>query len=202
MKRDLIFILIALLLGILACSVSGDQSGVYRPVTDEFDMVEVNHVYNEYGGHVIDQLIFYNWDRLKKQLRVEAWVMMKNCRTKTKEDEEKFKKERDEYLEKIFRDPILKQKARENIEYKGVYIGGPSAPRIVHEENIFICKFSKNDVDRLIICRSMIETHSDYDRERRNRELFPESQRYGFTKKEDINFTVSHPTQSDRDRSE
>ena len=48
----------------------------------------------------------------------------------------------------------------------------------------------------------MIETHSDYDRERRNRELFPESQRYGFTKKEDINFTVSHPTQSDRDRSE
>ena len=156
------------------------------PIHDHFDIVEVNHVYNEYGGHVIDQLIFYNWDRSQKQLRVEAWVMMRNCRIKTKEDEETFNKERDEYLEKVFKDPILKQKARENIEYKGMYIGGPSAPRIVHGENIFICKFSKNDVDRVVITKSMIETHSDYDRERQNRNLFPESQRSGFTKKEDI----------------
>lgn len=151
-------------------------------IRDEFDMVEVNHLYNEYGGHMIDQLIFYNWDREERKMRVEAWVLMKNCRVKTEQGEKAFKKARDEYLEKLFRDPVAKQKARGHIQYKGDYIGGPNRPRKLHDTNLFVTKFQKYNTKRIIFTKFMRETETYFDPERENKRRFPENQRLGFTK--------------------
>ena len=165
--------LILLLLG--SPSVPRDR------IRDDFDEVGVNHIYNDYGGHVLDQMIFWNWDRCERKRRVEAWVVLRNCRQKTKEGEEEFKKARDKHVEQI-KDPVERQKARGHIQYKGEYIGGPNCPRELHGLNLFVTKFQNNGTKRIIFTKHMKETYTYYDPERENRKLFPENQRLGFSK--------------------
>ncbi|MCC9608530.1 hypothetical protein LOC68_09810 [Blastopirellula sp. JC732] len=43
---------------------------------DRVDLIEVNHYYDAQGRHVIDQLIFWDWDRDRFQIR--AWRLIKN----------------------------------------------------------------------------------------------------------------------------
>ncbi|UUO04638.1 hypothetical protein M4951_14690 [Blastopirellula sp. J2-11] len=45
-------------------------------VIDQVDLIEVNHLYDQQGRHVIDQLIFWNWDRDRFQIR--AWRLIKS----------------------------------------------------------------------------------------------------------------------------
>ncbi|EAQ81677.1 hypothetical protein [Blastopirellula marina] len=43
---------------------------------DQVDLIEVNHLYDQQGRHVIDQLIFWDWDRDRFQIR--AWRLIKS----------------------------------------------------------------------------------------------------------------------------
>lgn len=183
MKRDLVFILIALLCGILACSAYGDETTPSEAIPDEFDRVEVNHLFNEYGGHQLDQLIFWDWDRSERAMICQTWAILRNCRQEHPEDIPKFEKYRDECLEIIYKDPIDKQKARQYIKYKGEYIGGPNAPRPYGDG--YVTEFTSHGVTRRVYTKSMIRTHTNIDPERADKDEHPHATRRGFTSKED-----------------
>lgn len=65
--------MISLILCLLAAEPRTDA------VTDRVDLIEVNHLYDATGRHVIDQLIFWDWDR--DRFSVRAWRLVKdsNC---------------------------------------------------------------------------------------------------------------------------
>lgn len=48
----------------------------YEPPTDRVALIEVNHLYDARGQHVIDQVIFWDWDRDRFQVR--AWRLIKS----------------------------------------------------------------------------------------------------------------------------
>ena len=45
---------------------------------DKVDLIEVNHLYDQQGRHVIDQLIFYDWDSSHGRFQVRAWRLIKS----------------------------------------------------------------------------------------------------------------------------
>lgn len=47
-------------------------------VTDNFDKVETNHFYDEYGKHIFDQVIWYDWVAGWGSHRMEAWRLVKS----------------------------------------------------------------------------------------------------------------------------
>ena len=42
------------------------------------DLVEVNHLYDEQGRLLFDQLIYYDWSVEKRRYNVRAWRLVKN----------------------------------------------------------------------------------------------------------------------------
>jgi hypothetical protein len=51
---------------------------VATEVVDRVDLIEVNHLYDQQGRHVIDQLIFYDWDQVARRFQVRAWRLLKS----------------------------------------------------------------------------------------------------------------------------
>jgi hypothetical protein len=45
---------------------------------DQVDLIEINHYYDEYGKHVFDQLIFYDWSAEESRHHVRAWRLIKH----------------------------------------------------------------------------------------------------------------------------
>lgn len=59
----------------LAAATIVPQSPVVA--ADRVDLIEVNHYYDEYGKHVFDQLIFYDWCGDECRFHVRAWRLLK-----------------------------------------------------------------------------------------------------------------------------
>jgi hypothetical protein len=50
---------------------------VEHVATDQVDLVEWNHLYDEQGHHVFDQIIFYDWSPRHGRYQVRAWRLLK-----------------------------------------------------------------------------------------------------------------------------
>lgn len=61
----------------LACTVS-PQADSSQVATENVDLVEVNHFYDDQGRHVFDQMIFYDWSSLRNRYQVRAWRLVKS----------------------------------------------------------------------------------------------------------------------------
>lgn len=48
-----------------------------RDIVQNVDVIEYNHYYNEDGGHVYDQVIFYEWSPDYGRLHVVYWRLVK-----------------------------------------------------------------------------------------------------------------------------
>ncbi len=46
--------------------------------SDHVDLVELNHLYDEQGKHVFDQIIFYDWSARHGRYNVRAWRLLKH----------------------------------------------------------------------------------------------------------------------------
>jgi hypothetical protein len=44
-----------------------------KALVDRVDLVELNHLYDERGQHLLDQLIFYDWSRHQARYEVRTW---------------------------------------------------------------------------------------------------------------------------------
>ncbi|GIW92823.1 MAG: hypothetical protein KatS3mg110_0864 [Pirellulaceae bacterium] len=47
-------------------------------VTDQVDLIEVNHYFDEHGRHVFDQTIYYEWCPVQGRYQVRAWRLVKS----------------------------------------------------------------------------------------------------------------------------
>lgn len=55
------------------------DSGMHEDVASEqVDLVEINHFYDDQGRHVFDQIIFYDWSEGHNRHMVRAWRLVKN----------------------------------------------------------------------------------------------------------------------------
>lgn len=54
-----------------------DESSQKRVTTDEVDLVEVNHFYDDQGRLVFDQVIYYNWCYDEHRYQVFDWRLLK-----------------------------------------------------------------------------------------------------------------------------
>lgn len=66
-----------LLSTILTMACSG-AAPTMSEVVDRVDLIEVNHLYDQQGRHVIDQLIFYDWDSAARRFQVRAWRLLQS----------------------------------------------------------------------------------------------------------------------------
>jgi hypothetical protein len=63
-------------IGLLACLCgSPPREDV---ASEQVDLVEVNHFYDDQGRHVFDQVIFYDWAEGHSRHMVRAWRLVKN----------------------------------------------------------------------------------------------------------------------------
>lgn len=47
-------------------------------VRDDVDLVEINHLYDEHGKKLLDQVIYYDWCPQACRYQVRAWRLLKN----------------------------------------------------------------------------------------------------------------------------
>jgi hypothetical protein len=47
-------------------------------VRDDIDLVELNHLYDEHGKKLLDQVIYYEWCPQACRYQVRAWRLLKN----------------------------------------------------------------------------------------------------------------------------
>jgi hypothetical protein len=66
----------ALATTVLVCSLWGIVPGG-SVATDQVDLIEYNHFYDEQGRHVFDQLIFYEWSRSESRYQIRDWRLIK-----------------------------------------------------------------------------------------------------------------------------
>lgn len=63
--------LVLLLASLVAAPSSHEESG------ERVDLIEVNHYYDENGKHILDQVLFYEWDDREARYQVRAWRLLK-----------------------------------------------------------------------------------------------------------------------------
>jgi hypothetical protein len=61
----------------LLCSTWGAGS-TNLVTTDQVDLIEYNHLYDEQGRHVLDQVIFYEWSRGESRFQIRDWRLIKS----------------------------------------------------------------------------------------------------------------------------
>ena len=66
-------IAIVLLVATVAFSATPNPSHL----TDQVDLIDLNHYYDSQGRHVFDQVIFYQWSRADARFQVREWRLMK-----------------------------------------------------------------------------------------------------------------------------
>jgi len=161
------------------------------PTIDTFDMIEVNHKYNEWGACQLDQVICWDWHKRDHEFHVEWWRSMRDARIPTKEGEAKWLKKRREIADKI-KDWPTRRSFLAGTEYRGEFVGGKYMPVKNHRTGYWEIKLD----GRIIRAKSFQETHTTYDPEADDRKEHPSSIRRGLKK------TKAEREQEERERRE
>lgn len=81
--RWIILFLVCLSILVVMNSCSANDTDRLHPVviTEQCDMMEVNHYYDEHGKLIFDQVIFYDWEQYdpiddKWRYQIRAWRLM------------------------------------------------------------------------------------------------------------------------------
>ncbi len=68
------------LLASVGISPQGDVS------SEQVDLVELNHFFDDQGRHVFDQMIFYDWSAEHNRYQVRAWRLIKTASQQPRHD--------------------------------------------------------------------------------------------------------------------
>ena len=157
--------------------------GATRPdayITDRFDLLEVNHYYDENGLPEFVQLIYWDWDSGESRFRCEGYVMMDECLVRTEAGQKRF----DAHVNKLiagkpmqFQTEILSR-----LRYSGHFVAKGKYPVYDFRKKLWSAKWVKDGVYRRVQATKMRETHTLHDPERDAREFFPVRLRRGLTK--------------------
>lgn len=163
----------------LASTVLGSSGNHDNVVRDKFDMIEVNHYYDQWGNKSFVQLIYWDWDGRNSKFKCQGWKMMKDALVKTEEGAKKHEKMVDKLCEKKSLQFIVE--IRKNMRYTGDFVGGQLMPKRDYHRRIWTVRFIDGKNDREIRAKIFRETHSQFDPEKANREFYPEDTRRGLT---------------------
>ena len=148
-----------------------------------YDLVEVNHVHDEWGVPDFTQLIFWDWSRRDKCHHVQAWSMMRDDRDKSNA---KHRAAFDAAVDAVAGSLTgyrQQESFRYAAKYTGEFVGGPMFPRHDYLAGVFRVTMDREGGRMHVTAASMVETFTQYDREVKDRKVWPESKRRGFRTK-------------------
>lgn len=147
-------------------------------IIDTFDILEVNHTYNEWGGKGLVQVMGIDWHRRETDFHVEWYKVLRNCHIKTEEGEKKWLKKRREIADKI-KDWMTRLDFLNSTDYVGEF---DKSNEYYPVKNWRSGYWEIKIDNRIIRAKSFSETHTSYDREVEDRKSHPIALRRGLTK--------------------
>jgi len=150
-------------------------------VPDHFDVLEVNHLHDEWGRPRLTQMIFWDFDRGRNTHICQGYVVFKDCYVKTAEGEAAW----DKKVEKSLSGLTLLQRAeaRKHLSYAGDYQPPISHPVRQWRKKLWRSRFiDSQGIYRCITASKFWETKSQVDPEVADRSFHPVSDRRGLTK--------------------
>lgn len=133
------------LVALLLFAISYQPPAVIR---EGVDIVELNHFYDEHGRLVFDQVIFYDWDAERPQIR--EWRLAKD------------------HGSMPARDWFRKFESQSSILLSGEPAAG---------EGSWVCRWQDGGALRAVYATSYKETWTQYDPELVEREILPKEKR-------------------------
>lgn len=128
----------------------------HQPETYIFDRIELNHVYNSEGIIVLDQIIYWEYDNSWK---IVGWINLNGCRRNLSEKEILDIRKKEQWQ------PINKP-----------WVGHYLIP--YRNGKWYTATWVKNYKLITVKTKRFIITHTQYDREIRNRTVLPETSRH------------------------
>ena len=158
-------------------------------LVDHFDLIEVNHVYDDAGCRDFVQLVYWDWDASNSRFACQGYMIMRECVVKTEAGEKRF----NELVDKICRgQPLAFQTdVRRAMTYRGDFVKKGRYPMRDFRLKVWKSTWQDKGVFRQIQAKHFRETHTAYDVEVANRELYPTSGRRGLQKIPSFSATVA-----------
>jgi len=150
-------------------------------VPDHFDVLEVNHLHDEWGRPRLTQLIFWDFDKGRNTHICQGYIVFKDCYVKTAEGEAEW----DKRVEKALSGLTLMERAeaRKHLSYAGDYHPPISHPVRQWRKKLWRSRFiDSQGIYRCITASRFWETKSQVDPEVADRSLNAVSNRRGLTK--------------------
>lgn len=153
---------------------ANDSYNISLFVEDRVDLLELNHFYDEDGGVVFDQYVF--WEDTEYGHVIREWRLIKDGRLILTGEAHNEAKAKDEIL-------LLKELGWKKFpkDFEPKYVSKWIGSSIFHVN--FINKhidFNDNNINRRIYFGTYCETWSQNDPELANREILPKEQRRPF----------------------
>jgi len=147
-------------------------------VVDTFDIIEVNHTYNKWGGKGLVQVMAIDWVKDDRSFHCQWYKVLRNAFVKTEEGEKRWLKNR-RNLADMIKDWPTRQDFLINTPYQGEFNEMHELYPVKNwKTGYWEVKFS----NRIIRSKSFTETHTYYDSEVKDRKNWPVSKRKGLTK--------------------
>ena len=141
-------------------------------IQDRFDIIELNHVYDDFSRPKFVQLVFWNWLPSQKSYVCEGYYMLDDCIKKTEEGKKAWDKKVEKALERV---PAL-QRAEliVKLDYRGEYHRHSAHPVRLWAARVYRSKWiDKGGNLRAVIGSQFRATHTYHDREVADREFNP-----------------------------
>ena len=157
-------------------------------LVDCFDLIEVNHVYDDAGCRSFVQLIYWDWDSSRNQFACQGYMTMRECLVKTEAGQKKF----DAALDKICKGQPLQFQVefRRAMTYRGDFVKKGRYPVRDFRRKIWKSTWQDKGVYRQIQASQFRETYTSFDVEVKDREVHPLSCRRGLQKIPSFDATV------------
>lgn len=145
----------------------------------KYDILEVNHVHDQWGFPIFVQLIAWDWDRHTKRHHVQAWRILRDgYELDNKEHREAFEKHVEQVKSK-YNSMGMRQRVANSVKYRGKYVGGHDYPRR-QLGGLFVARWTDDGVTRVALAEALLERHTQHDPELEDRHEWPETARRGW----------------------
>jgi len=152
---------------VLFCGIPLDNVAV-----DRVDVTEINHFYNEKGGVVLDQVIYWNYNELYHDYEVVAWRMIKDGREELTAEELKQREKTQMVIQTLPDGTVIKTPVVPR------FIGSYLVP-VKIKEGLYKATWLDDDTMRTVYSKSVRETWTQYDPELVNRNVLKQKYRKG-----------------------
>lgn len=159
-----------------------DAHKTHDDIIDTFDIIEINHVHNEWGVETLAQIVVWDWIPNQRSHHVQWWRGMQNCRIRgdsVKEQEDAWNKKRRRIADSI-KDWPTRKDFLDNSTYRGEFDRDHKwIPKLNNKTGYWEIQYTEKHIIR---AKHFQETYTDFDVEHRDSKEWPARARKGLTK--------------------